>query len=56
MEGELGFKRCMADNCLLTRETRLGIVIVCVNIDDTLCIGNKEALDGFKSEIKHFFR
>ena len=46
----------MADNCLLTQETRLGIVIVCVYIDDTLCIRNKEALDGFKSEIKHFFK
>ena len=56
MEGELGFKRCMADNCLLTQETRLSIVIVCVYIDDTLCIGNKAALNGFKSEIKHFFK
>ena len=56
MEGELGFKWCMAENCLLTRETRLGIVIVCIYIDDTLCIGNKDALDGFKSAIKHFFK
>ena len=33
-----------------------GTVVVCVYIDDTLCMGNnKRAIQDFKGEIKHHF-
>ena len=43
MEKQLGFGRCKADNFLFIREDELGLVVVCVYIDDTLCVGTKEA-------------
>ena len=30
-------------------------VIVCLYIGDTLCVGDKKALDSFKKEIKEYF-
>ena len=41
MEDKLGFVRCKADNCLLMRKNELGLIVVCVYIDDTLCVGSK---------------
>ena len=51
----MGFKKYMADECLLTRKTNHGAVVVYVYIDDTLCMGNKEAIQEFKDEIKNHF-
>ena len=48
MEKQVGFKKYMADECLLTRKTNHGAVVVYVYIDDTLCMGNKEAIQEFK--------
>ena len=45
----------MNDQCLLMRNDQNGTIIVCLYIDDTLCVGDKEALDAFKKEIKKYF-
>ena len=55
MEKEIGFVRCKSDNCLLTGEDKMGLVVMCVYIDDTLCVGTKEALVKFKKEIAQYF-
>ena len=33
----------------------MGLVVVCVYIDDTLCVGSKGALTKFKKEIAQHF-
>ena len=55
MEKKIGFKKCMVDECLLMRKRNQGTVVVCVYIDDTLCTGNKRAIQEFKDEIKNHF-
>ena len=37
------------------RKTDQGTALVCVYIDDTLCTGNKRAIQEFKNEIKIHF-
>ena len=32
-----------------------GTIIFCLYIDDTLCVGDKEAIDAFKKEIMKYF-
>ena len=53
--GKLGFTKCMPDNFLLTCTTASGTLILCVYIDDTLCIGNQKCIDKFKKDIKEHF-
>ena len=36
MEKKMGFKKCMADECLLMRKTNQGTVVLCVYIDGKL--------------------
>ena len=55
MEDKLRFVRCKADNCLLMRKNELGLIAMCVYIDDTLCVGSKESLIKFKIEISEHF-
>ena len=55
MEDDMSFDKCLADECLLRKETKKGNVIVCVYINDTLCVGDKEAINGFKKEISLHF-
>ena len=50
------FENCLADGCLLKRENEYGILIVCIYVDDTMCIGTRKAIDQFKKELKEFFR
>ena len=45
----------MNDQCLLLRNDQNIRVIFCLYIDDTLCVGDKKALDTFKKEIKEHF-
>ena len=50
------FDKCLADECLLRKETKKGAVIVCVYyIDDTICVGDKDAINEFKKEISSDF-
>ena len=55
MTKNMGFHKCLSDECLLFRNTEDGIVIVCIYIDDTLCAGDKTAVKKFKTEIKQHF-
>ena len=41
---EMGFEICANDNCLLKRETAEGLVMICLYVDDLMCIGDKEAI------------
>ena len=36
-------------------ENENGIVIICLYIDDMLCVGDKLAIEKFKKEIKKYF-
>ena len=45
----------MNGQCLLTRNDKNRLIIICLYIDDTLCVGDKKALDTFKKEIKEYF-
>ena len=51
----MAFKKCMVDKCLLLRKTSQVTVVIYVYIDDTLCTGNKDAIQEFKDEIKNYF-
>ena len=55
MTKDMGFNKCLSDECLLFRSTEDGMVIVCVYIDDTLCVGDEKAVKKFKNEIKEHF-
>ena len=55
MEDDMGFDKCLADDCLFKKETKKGTIIVCVCIDDTLCVGDKEAINEFKKEVSLYF-
>ena len=55
LEKKFNFVRSMNDQCLLMRNGLNGTVIVCLYIDHTLCIGDKEAINIFKKEIKKYF-
>ena len=52
---EMKFKKCLNDPCLLMNKNENGILIICLYIDDTLCVGNAEARKRFKQEIKIYF-
>ena len=52
---KMHFEKCLADGCLLKRKNEHGILIVCVYVDDTMCIGTREAIDEFKNELKEVF-
>ena len=53
--GKMKFVKCFADQCLLRRSTAKGIAIICIYVDDTLYVGNKEAITEFKKEIENYF-
>ena len=48
---KMGFRQCRSDPCLFYRKDDKGTVIVLTYVDDNLCIGNKEALEGVLQEI-----
>ena len=52
---EMGFEKCLADGCLLKRSNKFGNIVVCVYVDDNMCIGNRKAIDVFKDELKKYF-
>ena len=37
------------------KENENGVIIICLNIDDTFCVGKAEAIKKFKKEIKKCF-
>ena len=52
---ELKLIKCLNDPCLLQKENENGIIIICLYIDDTLCVKDKLAIEKFKKEIKEYF-
>ena len=52
---KLNFVKCLNDPCLLTKENENGIIIMCLYIDDMLCIGDRTAIEKFKKESKEYF-
>ena len=55
MEKDMGFSKCMADECLLFRNTDKGTLVLCLYIDDAPCVGDKDAITELKEEIKKYF-
>ena len=55
MVTKLGFEKCMADSCLLKRSNDKGTLIICVYVDDILCIGDRSAIDSIKVELSEYF-
>ena len=55
MTNKFGFKKCKTDECLLWKRSEKGTVIVCVYINDTLCVGDREAIEESKKELKEHF-
>ena len=47
---KMKFTKCLSDQCLLFRKNKTGTVIVCIYIDDTLVVGDVDAIDIFKKE------
>ena len=44
MTEELKFQKCLADSCLLMRKDENGTLVVCVYVDDTMCLGDRKAI------------
>jgi len=55
MTKEMSFEKCKADECLLYHRNEKGAIIVCVYIDDTLCVGDAGAVEAFKKELRAHF-
>ena len=49
------FVKCEAYGCLLIRVNHIRTVILCIYFVNILVVGDKEAVDTFKQEIKKFF-
>ena len=52
---KLNFKQFANDNCLLTRTTHLGKVMMAIYVDDCLIVGDKNAVKCAIEEIKKNF-
>ena len=52
---KLGFEKCMANPCLLKHINDNGTVIICVYVDDILCVGDRRVIDAMKNELTKYF-
>ena len=53
----LGFIRCMVNACLLIRiNEQQRIVIFCIYVDDSNCVGHRKAIDYITKELKKKFK
>ena len=48
---KMDFEKCLADQCLLKREDKAGVVLICIYVDDALCMKDRKALEKFTDEI-----
>ena len=46
----MNFEKCAGDEYLLMCKDSVGIVMICVYIDSTLCAGDRRSLGAFKNE------
>ena len=51
----IGFKSCLSDNCLMMKRSKLGIVVICVYVDDVLLFGDKRAVKKAIEEIEALY-
>jgi Reverse transcriptase (RNA-dependent DNA polymerase) len=52
---DIGFQKCPSDNCLMTRINEIGIVILCIYVDNVCCFGNKRAIEETIQQIENFY-
>jgi Reverse transcriptase (RNA-dependent DNA polymerase) len=52
----LDFTQCKADTCLLRRSNKYGTVIMCVYVDDALCVGDLRAVEQAILDIETKFK
>jgi Reverse transcriptase (RNA-dependent DNA polymerase) len=52
----IGFKKCASDNCLMMRINKIGIVILCIYVDDVCCIGDKNAIEQSIVDIERLYK
>jgi hypothetical protein len=52
---DIGFARCLTDNCLMMRKNADGIVILCIYVDDVCCFGDKVAIAKAINEIEQIY-
>ena len=51
----LNFKRSKIDPCLLMRQDENGVLILCIYVDDVLCIGSSASIKKVINDILKFF-
>ena len=51
----MNFIHSMNDQCLLMKNDKNRTIIICLYIDNMLCVGDTKAIDIFKEEIKKIF-
>ena len=51
----MGMTKCLSDQCLFHRKTKAGVVIIAIYIDDTLCVGTREAVNESKRDLAQHF-
>ena len=55
MVTKLGFDNFLANSCLLKRTDDNGTLIICVYVNDILCIRDRKAIDLIKKELSKYF-
>ena len=55
LETKLVFRKCMSNQCLYPKKDEVGVIMICLYIDDTLRAANQNAIEKFKKDIKEFF-
>ena len=50
------FKKNLINQCLLRREGKTGMLIICLYIDNTIIVGIETEIETFKEEIKLHFK
>ena len=55
LEMKLGFRKCMNDQCLYIKKDEVVVIVICLYIDVTLCVGHQSAIEKFKKHVKRHF-
>ena len=48
----MGFEKCLIEHLVLSKKGNTGMLIICLNINNTMIVGNKVEIKQFKEEIK----
>ena len=52
---DVHFKISEADPCLLCRETKLGICMIMIYVDDMIVVGHKESITDVQERVEKIF-